>query len=165
MKHNCTWCDLKNIVLVSICILALAAIGCRSLVDRLTPAEMPDQTSQYLGVEHSELVSLHDLKNYKDQVIILHRDTQTDLLRMAQDDDVHFQDVIAFTQQSINQSQQIQDAVVGSEDQPFSLLGVLGGMAGGTAIGRALKRKGDYSPVEVEQLLKAKNDTNTGATA
>lgn len=158
-----TWRDFKNVVLVMVCMMAVVTIGCRGFVDRITPAELSPQVSKYVGVEDKEIVSLFDAKRIKDQVIIKHRDTQVDLMRQAQDDEVYYQDAITFIQQSINASQEFQDLVVGSEDQPFSILGVLAGLTGGAAIGRALKRKGDLSPAEVEEVVaKAKASVLNG---
>jgi hypothetical protein len=142
---NTTYRDAKNVFLVIICIAALAMIGCRSFVDRFTPAEVAPQVSEYLGVEHQDITSLHDLKRKKDAVVIKHRETQTDLMRMAKDDEVYYEDAITFIQANITEAQRLQDLVVGSEDQPFSILGVLAGFTGGAAIGRALKRRGDLT--------------------
>lgn len=143
-----TYRDFKNIVLVVVCVAALGFIGCRSFMDRITPAEVSPHVSAYLGVEHDGLTSLHDAKQKKDAVIIKHRDVQTDLLREAQDDEVAYKDAIVFIEASIAESQALQDLVVGSEDQPFSILGVLAGLTGGAAIGRAMKRKGDLTVEE-----------------
>jgi len=153
IRDEHTYRDLKNVVLVVVCILAVAAIGCRGLVDRVTPADQPPAVSRYLGVEHQDFTSLHDLRQKQDEIKIRHRDEQTDLLRAAQDDEVKYSDAISFIESSISDAQSLQDIVVGSEDQPFSVLGVLAGLTGGAAIGRALKRKGDYSPAEVRELV------------
>lgn len=155
---NPTYRDFKNVVLVVVCMLALIGIGCRGLMDRLTPADLSPHVSGYLDIEHKDLVSLHEATQIKDQVIIKHRNTQTDLLRQAQDDETYYQDAITFVRESIAEAKQLQDLIVGSEDQPFSILGILAGFTGGAAIGRAIKRKGDYSPAEVRELVaKAKN--------
>jgi hypothetical protein len=162
-----TWRDAKNIILVLVCAAAFAVIGCRGLVDRITPAELPPRVSDYLCIENPpEIVSLHDAKRIKDDVVVEHRTTQTDLMRAAEDDETYYQDAIAFIQQSIVEAQEFQDLVVGSEDQPFSVLGVLAGLTGGAAIGRALKRKGDYSPAEVREIVaKAKTGALTDPPA
>ena len=150
---NPTYKDAKNIILILVCTLALIGIGCRGFMDRITPADLSPQVSSYLDVEHHSLISLYDAKRFKDQVTIMHREIQILLLRFAQDDKTYYQDAIAFVQSSITEAQAFQDLVVGSEDQPFSILGILAGMTGGAAIGRALKRKGDKSPAEVDEVV------------
>jgi hypothetical protein len=163
MKDDKTYRDFKNIALVLICVLALVCIGCQGLLDRGTPADVHPSVSNYLGVEHKEFTSLYDLKLKQDAIRIKHRDAQTDLLRKAQDDKVQYSDAITFIEGSIEQAQTLQDIAVGSEDQPFSILGVLAGFTGGAAIGRALKRKGDYSAGEVRELVaKAKTGEMNG---
>ena len=158
------WRDAKNIVLVVVCVVLFAVIGCGSLLDRVTPADLPVAASDYLGLEPRDLTSLHELKDAEHAIIVQHRDTQTDLLRMAEDDAVMYQDAVSFTQQSIAESQRLQDIVVGASDQPFSILGILAGLTGGAAIGRALKRPGDYSPAEVQETVaKAKASVLNGA--
>jgi len=148
-----TYKDAKNIILVLVCTLALVSIGCRGLMDRVTPTDLSPQVSSYLGIEHNDIVSLYEAKQIKDQVIIAHRDIQTALLQYAQGDKVRYEDAITFVQNSIAASEEFQALVVGDESQPFSILGILAGLTGGAAIGRALKRKGDMSPAEVEEVV------------
>ena len=155
--------ELKNWkywLLVVVCVISFAIIGCNSMIDRITPAEMPKRTAEYVGMDPNiEVVSLRDAKIIKDDVIIKHRDSQLALLRFAQDDDLAYKDALAFIEMSIEESQGLQDIVVGSIDQPFSVLGMLAPLAGGLAIGKVLKRKGDYSPAEFEAgLAKAKTE-------
>jgi hypothetical protein len=158
------WRDAKNVILVVACIVSFAVIGCGSLLDRVTPADLPIAASDYLGLEPRDLTSLHELKNAEHAIIVQHRDIQTDILRMAEDDAVMYQDAISFTQQAVVESQKLQDIVVGASDQPFSILGILAGLTGGAAIGRALKRPGDYSPAEVQETVaKAKASVLNGA--
>jgi hypothetical protein len=163
MNDDKTYRDFRNIVLVLICVLALVCIGCRGLLDRGTPADVHPSVSSYLELEHQEFTSLFDLKLKQDAIRIKHRDVQTDLLREAQDDEVQYSDAITFIETSIEQAQVLQDIAVGSEDQPLSILGLLAGFTGGAAIGRAIKRKGDYSSGEVRELVaKAKTGGMNG---
>jgi len=153
--------ELKNWkywLLVMVCIISFAIIGCNSMIDRITPAEMPKRTAEYVGMDPNiEVVSLRDAKIIKDDVLILHRNAQLSLLRFAQDDELAYKDALAFIETSIEEAQGLQDIVVGTSEQPFSVLGILAGLTGGAAIGKVMKRKGDYSPAEFEAgLAKAK---------
>jgi len=149
---NNTYRDFKNVLLVIICTASLVVIGCRGILDRITPAEEAPQVGSYLDRGSKDFTSLFDLRRDRDAIIIKHREGQISLKRLAQDDKRQYQDVITFVDEAIEESQQFQDLVVGSEDQPFSILGVLAGFAGGAAIGRALKRKGDLTPEEARTL-------------
>lgn len=149
--------------LIILCILCLGIIGCESFMARFTPADMPQESVIYSEItpEPATIVgvgTLRSAQNVKNKIIVKHRTVQLDLLRMAQDDTLAYQDAIGFIQQSIKAAQALQDLVIGSEGQPFSLLGLLAGFTGGAAIGKALKRKGDLDPTEVAaEVAKAKN--------
>lgn len=147
-----TWRDYKNMLLVLVMVACLAVIGCRTMLDAVTPGLMPKRTASYNGDPNAAgLTSLADLKEARSDTIIRHRDTQTDLMRQAEDDKVAYSDALGFIEGNIADSQNLQDTAVGSEDKPFSILGVLAGFTGGAAIGRTLKRKDDFTPEEVER--------------
>lgn len=158
MNKNISW------FLVAVCIVSLVLISCRSVLDGITPANINDRSLDYAEVDLNSLgliPSLADAKRVRTEIVIGHRDVQLDLKRLAQDDKLYYQDALGFIDASIAESQYVQDIVIGSEDQPFSLLGILAGLTGGAAIGKAMKRKGDYSPEEVEvEIAKAKNGSN-----
>lgn len=150
-----TWKDKKNIMLILLTIVCIGVIGCNSLLDRATPASRHALAAGYLGDPNKAgLTSLGQLKEDRTVAIVKHRGTQIDLKRSAEDDKLAYQDAIGFIDRNIEESQIMQDLVVGAPDQPFSLLGILAGFTGGAAIGRALKRKGDFSPEEVEVEVK-----------
>ena len=113
--------------------------------------------------KHYELTNPATLKDTRTVIVIKHRDNQTELLRAAQDDKVKYQDAIGFIEPAIAEAQATQDLVVGSESQPFSILGILGGLGVGGAIGRALKRPGDKSPEEFELEIKNRTLTINGS--
>lgn len=159
--------DRKNWMLVILCVLSIAVISCRSMLDRVTPCELPEQSAVYVGKKVNEfgITSLYDALKIRDKISIFHRNAQIDLLRLAENDEYAYQDAKTFIDGSIKEAQALQDIVVGSEGQPFSLLGILAGFTGGTAIGRMLKRKGDYSPAEYEEgIAKIKTSIINGRT-
>lgn len=155
---------MKNVswMLILICILSFAILGCNEMLDRFTPATIAKISADYSEIKVPVILedvgTLRDAKKVKNNIIIKHRTEQLDLLRLAQDDELAFKDAIGFIETSISAAQALQDLVVGSEGQPFSILGILAGVTGGAAVGKALKRKGDFSPAEVaEEVAKAKN--------
>jgi len=148
--------DKKNYLLVVACILCLAIISCRSTMDRFTPCTVTEQSYEYVHESldgFKEIDSLHNVKKLRTGIVIKHRTDQIGYLRAAEDDDNANSDAIGFITGNIKEAEYLQGVIVGSEDQPFSLLGILAGFSGGAAIGRALKRKGDYSPTEVEEVV------------
>ena len=148
--------DKKNLLLVIACIICLAIISCRSMMDRFTPCTQTEQSYEYVHGSldrFREIDSLHNMKKLRTEIIIKHRTEQIGYLRAAEDDDFANGDAIGFITDNIKEAEYLQGVIVGSEDQPFSLLGILAGFSGGAAIGRMLKRKGDYSPAEVEEVV------------
>lgn len=148
---NSTYKDAKNIMLVLLTAVCIAVIGCRSMLDTVTPGHMPKTAANYLGEPNaSGLTNLNNLRETRTEIIIKHRTEQRDLRRDAEDDLVAYQDAIGFIDTNIRDSQTMQDVIVGGAEQPFSVLGVLAGLTGGAAIGRAMKRKDDYTREEVD---------------
>lgn len=138
------------------CVICLALISCRSMMDRVTPCTVTEQSYEY--VEGSldgfkEIDSLHNVKKLHNKIVIDHRTSQIDLKRLAEDDELAYSDAIGFIDANIKEAEYLQGIIVGSEDQPLSLIGILAGFTGGAAIGRALKRRGDYSPAEMEEVV------------
>jgi len=150
MKNKLNW------LLGTACVICLALISCRSMMDRVTPCTVTEQSYEYVRGSldgFKEIDSLHNVKKLHNEIVIKHRTEQIGYLRAAEDDDNAHGDAIGFIIANIKEAEYLQGVIVGSEDQPFSLLGILAGFTGGAAIGRALKRKGDYSPTEVEEVV------------
>ena len=148
--------DKKNLLLALACVICLAIISCRSMMDRFTPCTQTEQSYEYVHGSldgFREIDSLHNVKKLRTEITIKHRTEQIGYLRAAEDDDYANSDAIGFITGNIEEAEYLQGVVVGSEDQPFSLLGILAGFSGGAAIGRMLKRRGDYSPTEMEEVV------------
>lgn len=148
--------DRKNLLLVVACVICLAVISCRSMMDRATPTTVTEQSYEYVHGSldgFKEIDSLHNVKKLHNEIVIKHRTDQIDLKRLAEDDELDYSDAIGFINANIKEAEYLQGIIVGSENQPLSLIGILAGFTGGAAIGRALKRKGDYSPTEVEEVV------------
>lgn len=148
--------DQKNILLTLACVLCLAIISCRSMMDRFTPCTQTEQSYEYVYGSldgFKEIDSLHNVKKLRTEIVIKHRTEQIGYLRAAEDDDFANSDAIGFITGNIEEAEYLQGVIVGSEDQPFSLLGILAGFSGGAAIFNRLKRRGDYSPAEVEEVV------------
>lgn len=148
--------DRKNILLVVACVLCLAIISCQSVMDRATPTEVSEQTYEYVTGSldgYKEVTSLYDVKKLRDKMIIQHRTSLVDLMRMIEDEDYAYGDAKNSIVAGIKASEELQALVIGGPDQDFSLLGIICGFTGGAAIFNRLKRRGDYSPTEVEEVV------------
>ncbi len=148
--------DRKNLLLVVACVLCLAVISCQSVMDRVTPSEVSEQTYEYVVGSldgYKEVTSLYDVKKLRDKMIIQHRTSLVDLMRMIEDEDYSYDDARDSVMAEIKASQELQELVIGGPNTDFSLLGILAGFTGGAAIFNRLKRKGDYSPIEVEEVV------------
>ncbi len=144
-----------NLLLVVACVICLAVISCQSVMDRVTPCEVSEQTYEYVTGSldgYKEVTSLYGVKKLRDKMIIQHRTSLVDLMRMIEDEDYSYGDAES-VMDDIKASEELQALVIGGPDTDFSLLGMLAGFTGGAAIFNRLKRKGDYSPVEVEEVV------------
>jgi hypothetical protein len=151
-----------NYGLLFVCIVSLAIIGCGSLLDRVTPANPPKLALNYVGKDPNlQWFSLYKARELQNDITVKYRVTQTQLMRIAEDDKYAYLDAKNLIESSIKEAEGLQNIVVGSESQPFSLLGILAGATGGLSIGGALiKRKGDSSPDEVQaKIADAQNKT------
>ena len=147
--------DRKNLLLVVACVLCLAAISCQSVMDRVTPCEVSEQTYEYVVGSmdgYKEVTSLYDVKKLRDKMIIQHRTSLVDLMRMIEDEDYAYGDAESIMA-NIEASQELQALVIGGPGQDFSILGIVMGFTGGAAIFNRLKRSGDYSPTEMEEVV------------
>jgi len=125
-------------------------------MDRATPCTVTEQSYEYVKGSldgFKEIDSLHNVKKLHNEIVIDHRTSQIDLKRLAEDDELAYSDAIGFIDANIKEAEHLQGIIVGSEDQPLSLIGILAGFTGGAAIGRVMKRKGDYSPEECEAAV------------
>jgi len=131
------------------------------MIDRVTPCEVPEQAYEYINGSldgYKEVDSLYNVRKLRLGMIIQHRTDLITLKRAIEDEGYNYDDAIGLVTNQIEESQEFQDLVVGGPDTDFSLIGILAGFTGGAAIGKALKRKGDKSPVEVEEIVaRAKN--------
>lgn len=148
--------DKKNLILIVVCLLSLAVISCQSMMDRVTPCEVPIQAYEYVNGSsegYQEIDSLYNVRKLRLAMIIQHRTDLIGLKRAIEDKGYSYDDAIGLVNGQIEESQALQDLVVGGPDTDFSLIGILAGFTGGAAIGKMLKRKGDYSPAEVEEAV------------
>ena len=147
--------DLKNILLILVCLISIAGVSCGGFIDRITPCEVTEQSMTYADREFPPLgiMTLHEAKQIRERIRIKHRVTQLSLKRLAQDDKLGNDDAIKFIDSNIVASESFQDTVVGSIDNPMSIMGLLGVGSVSLMAGRLMKRKNDYSPAEVKDLV------------
>ena len=147
--------DLKNILLILVCLISIAGVSCGGFIDRITPCEVTEQSITYADREFPPLgiMTLHEAKQIRERIRIKHRVTQLSLKRLAQDDKLGNDDAIKFIDSNIVASESFQDTVVGSIDNPMSIMGLLGVGSVSLMAGRLMKRKNDYSPAEVKDLV------------
>lgn len=155
--------DWKNYLLLFVGLISIAILSCRSALDKLTPADQPGPALAYIEAEPNEFklfgyqfYSLADARETKYQVQLKHRSRLIELNRQLQDEGLEHGDAINSVDYSIEGSEIVQEVVIGSNKQPFSILGILAGAGIAGPIGRAMKRRGDLDPKEVE-IEKAKS--------
>lgn len=129
------------------------------------PVDINKRAVEYSKVDPDDLKpypTLADAKRVRVEIIMNHRDKQIALKRTAEDDNLAHSDAYGFINQDILAGDSNLDLFIGSEDNPFSIMGILfslGVGGGGLALGRRfLKRPGDYTPEQHEvEIVKAKN--------
>jgi len=158
--------DWKNYLLLTVGLSALAILSCRTYVDKVTPATRPLPALAYINAEPNDFglfgfrfYSLADARETKYQVELKHRSERLRLNRQLKDDSLFHGDAINSVDYSIEDSEIFQDIMIGSDKTDISILGILAGAGITLPIGRAMKRKGDLDPKEVEaEKAKAKDE-------
>ena len=142
----------SNILLIGIVLLSIVLLGCGTVADYFTPADVPQRTAGYVSDDPnlSGFTTLKKAKEVRQDVLITHRDTQLDLKRLAEDDEFQYSDALEVIDFNISQSQSIQDIVLNGTDTTPGLMTILFGASGLLAGRNFLKRPGDLSPDEVE---------------
>ena len=159
---------MKSTIITLLVILVIGVVGCRSLLDDLTPAKIPNRSKEYAEVSPEDIggfPSLNDAADTRTEIIIKHRDTQIGLKRRAEDDTMAYKDALGFIDQAIADSYALHAIVIGSPENPISLLGLLAPLGLGAFAGKELFKRGkDYSPEEYEAgVAKAKTEGNNNA--
>lgn len=145
--------------------LVLGILSCRALLEEAVPVKINERAIAYAEVDPDSfgiIESLADAKRVKVEIIVNHRDMQLALDRAKEDDNLAHGDAYGFINSNIAAGEATLDLAIGSEDNPFSIMGILlslGIGGGGLALGRKyLKRPGDYTPQEHEaEVIKARN--------
>ena len=144
----------KTILITLILVGVLTVLGCRTLVNSITPSDIDNRAQKYSKVTDNYIgkwKSLNDAIEVRKEIIIEHRTEQIDLKRKAQDDKILYKDAIGFIDVNIQESLDLQGIVVGGPDNPFSVLGMLAPFGIGAVAGSVfIKRKNDYSPSQYE---------------
>jgi len=149
--------DKMNVTCAVLAILGLALLGCNTAMDHITPAPVSPVVTDYLETEVPQVwgfTSLYHVRHMNIQIKLQHQLRQLENIRRIEDEKLRHSFAKAYNEAAKREGQTIQDIVVGSEGNPFSIAGLLATAAPGLLIGRAMKRKQDYSPEEAKKLAK-----------
>lgn len=156
---------IKTVLLTVVCMAIVGLVSCRALLEEVVPVRINERATTYAEVDPDSfgiIESLADAKRVKVEIIVNHRDMQLALDRAKEDDNLAHGDAYGFINSNIAAGEDTLDLIIGSEDNPFSLMGLivtLGIGGGGLALGRKyMKRPGDFTPQEhAVEVIKAKN--------
>ncbi len=146
----------KKIIVPILCILCLAVMSCQSLLDKVTPCDIPKPARDYAGVDPNQArgplgyPTLYNARQIETAVETTHHHAQINFMRQVQDDNYKYQIALDLIRPPIAESQQLQDRIIGSPEQPLSILGVLGASGLTYWIGAKRKRPGDLDPDQAE---------------
>ena len=147
--------DKMNVTCVVLCILGLSLLGCNTLIDHITPSPIDPIVTEYLDVNVPSFwgfTSLYNTRHLDLRINIAHKTRTLAAIREIEDEKIRHSFAKSYNDAAISEGQTIQDIVVGSEGNLFSIAGLLATAAPGLLIGRSMKRKQDYSPEEVKKL-------------
>jgi len=157
--------DWKMYLTLCIAFVCIGLMSCGSMLDKVTPANIPERSLDYIDKEPNDVAnlfginSLYDAKIVKDEITIKHRTTQKEFLRMVEDDKLDFGDATGLIAQAVAESQAGQDLMIGAKDQPISILGIMASVGlgtGGLLLGKnKFHAKGDVTKDVHEAELKA----------
>ena len=141
---------LLNTLMILICVVGIAVTGCDSLINRIIPADISPHTTAYAGADPNHIYNLYEAKRLMDDVLILHRENLLELERGIEDENNAHKDARNFLDASITEAEQFKETVIGDDNNPLSISGLLFMMTGGL-VGRSFfKRPGDLSPDEAK---------------
>lgn len=144
----------KYILTGLVCLIGLGLISCGSVLPRLMPSDVPKQTREYLATEPNDYglyFTLYDAEEAFKDVLTLHRDRLLDWEYYLKKEENLYTDAKGYLEPQIAQSRESLGTIIGDENTPFSLAGILTlvGFSGLTGlIGKNMKRGGDYTPEE-----------------
>lgn len=145
---NWTW---KQLAVLVIGLLCAAVLGCNAMLKEVFPCVIDAESRSYIGEETvRKVTSLANAEVIQKRVRITYRDNLLDLRRAIEDEDNAYADALAIDAR-VKESQEWMGTVIGSPEEPASIMGILAmtGLSG--LIGaRYFKRKGDCSPEEVK---------------
>lgn len=149
--------DKTNVLCVLLFIVGLSLLGCNTLIDHVTPAPVSPLVTEYLDVNVPTVwgfTSLYHVRQMELRIDLAHKTRTLAMIRKIEDEDIRHSFAEAYNDAAKVEGQTIQDIVVGSEGNPFSVAGMLTMAAPGLMAGRAMKRKQDYSPEGAKKLAK-----------
>lgn len=149
--------DFLTILCILLTIFGIGLLGCNTALDHVTPAAIDSVVTDYVQKDIPSwmgFTTLYHVKHLDIQIDLTHRTNQMKFIRLIEDDDLQHSFAKAYNDSSKAEGQALQDMVVGSEGNPFSIAGLLAAAAPGLLIGRAMKRKQDYSPDQIKKLAK-----------
>jgi len=149
--------DRLNVTCVLLAVMGLALLGCNTMMDHISPAPVSPLVTEYVGYDVPEFMgftTLYHVRHLDLMLDITHKMNQLKFIRAIEDDNLKHEFAAAYNSAAKLEGQTFQDIVVGSEGNPFSIAGLLATAAPGLMLGRAMKRKQDYSPEQVKKLTK-----------
>jgi hypothetical protein len=134
--------DWKSWVLLAVSSLAILLMSCNSMLDKFVPVTAPPRAVAYMDGdpnEYAELwgfTSLWKLRNLQTEVEIKHRAHIVEFNRMVADEEIEYGDATGPLALAIQEGETAKDLLIGSPEQPFSLLGLmaLSGVGGGALL-------------------------------
>lgn len=129
----------KSILLLFVGLICIAITSCGSYLDRFTPSNLPEKSLNYANKDPNDygwFHSLYDAENLMQGILSTRRDRLIDWEYWLKKDEAAYQDAKGYLEPAIAESRQAQEIVVGSKDQPYSILGILSylGIGGGALL-------------------------------
>ena len=153
---------LKTVLLTLFFTALILMISCRSYLDECLPVSIDKRAAEYAGADPDDfglITSLADAKRVKVEIVLNHRDQQLSLKRQAEDDNLAHGDALGFIDNTITVGDARMDMLIGDENTPFSLVGILATLSvGGVGLGVGKKFFKSDKELQREHDEKVKNN-------
>lgn len=129
----------KIILFLLIGVICITITSCGSVLDRITPSNLPEKSLSYTNKDPNDygwFHSLYDAENLMQGILSTRRNRLIDWEHWLKKDEAAYQDAKGYLEPAIAESRGAQEIFIGSKDQSYSILGILSylGIGGGALL-------------------------------
>jgi len=118
--------DWKSILLLAVGLACIAITNC-SMLDNIVPVNLPQASLKYLDIDPNEVgfPSLQKAKDILNDMVLVHYERAMGFKRLLEDENYEYGFCKGLLEPAIREGEAWKALIIGDEDQPFSILGIL----------------------------------------